>query len=389
MVLSNIEFKNFSQRKKNSKIKKILDELLNDFQKKNNQVLLSLSNKYKYNIELKKIDKYRKFKYFKIFGMGGSCLGAQAIYFFLKKKIKKKFEFLNDIDLSKNWRPKKKQFNIIISKSGNTLETLVNFNSEKIKKNCLFITDNKKNYLRTLALKLRSEIIDHNNLIGGRYSVLSETGMIPAFFMGLDPSKFKRLDKLISSKKFINYLTHNVSSILSFHQNNKNNSIILNYDNDSNNLFFWYQQLVAESLGKSSKGLLPIISNVPRDNHSLMQLYLDGFKKNFYTFFYVNDDKSKKIDNKSLLNSHNFLKNKKLSDILYTQFRATQNVFSKRNLPFRSFVIKKRDEKTLGELFAFFILETMLLGKALKVNPYNQPAVELIKTETFKILKKN
>ena len=389
MVLSNIEFKNFSQRKKNLKIKKILNELLNDFQKKNNQVLLSLSNKYKYNIELKKISKYRKFKYFKIFGMGGSCLGAQAIYFFLKKKIKKKFEFLNDIELSKNWRSKNKQFNIIISKSGNTLETLVNFNSEKIKKNCLFITDNKTNYLRTLALKLRSEIIDHNNLIGGRYSVLSETGMIPAFFMGLDPSKFKRLDKLISSKKFIDYLTHNVASILSFHQNNKNNSIILNYDNDSNNLFFWYQQLVAESLGKSSKGLLPIISNVPRDNHSLMQLYLDGFKKNFYTFFYVNDNKSKKIDNKSLLNSHNFLKNKKLSDILYTQFRATQNVFSKRNLPFRSFVIKKRDEKTLGELFAFFILETILLGKALKVNPYNQPAVELIKTETFKILKKN
>ena len=86
MVLSNIEFKNFSQRKKNFKIKKILNELLNDFQKKNSQVLLSLSNKYKYNIELKKINKYRKFKYFKIFGMGGSCLGAQAIYFFLKKK---------------------------------------------------------------------------------------------------------------------------------------------------------------------------------------------------------------------------------------------------------------------------------------------------------------
>ncbi len=321
--------------------------------------------------------------------MGGSCLGAQAIYFFLKKNIKKKFEFLNDIDLSKNQKFKNKQLNIIISKSGNTLETLVNLNSEKIKKNCLFITENKKNYLRTLGLKLKSEIIEHNNLIGGRYSVLSETGMIPAFFMGLDPRKFKRLDNLIRSKKFINYLTHNVSSMLSFHQNNKNNSIILNYDNASNNLFFWYQQLVAESLGKSSKGLLPIISNVPRDNHSLMQLYLDGFKKNFYTFFYVNDNNSKKIDNKSLLNSHYFLKNKKLSDILYTQFRATQNVFSKRNLPFRSFVIKKRDEKTLGELFAFFILETMLLGKALKINPYNQPAVELIKTETFKILKKN
>ena len=319
--------------------------------------------------------------------MGGSCLGAQAIYFFLKKKIKKKFEFLNDIGLSKNWSSKNKQFNIIISKSGNTLETLVNFNSEKIKKNCLFITDNKKNYLRTLALKLRSEIIDHNNLIGGRYSVLSETGMIPAFFMGLDPSKFKRLDKLISSKKFINYLTHNVASILSFHQNNKNNSIILNYDNDSNNLFFWYQQLVAESLGKSSKGVLPIISTVPKDNHSLMQLYIDGFKRNFFTFFYVKDNDSKKIDNETLLTTHNYLKNKKMSDILFAQFRATQNVFLKKNIPFRSFIIKKRDEKTLGELFAFFILETILIGKALKVNPYDQPAVELIKTNTFKILK--
>ena len=78
-----------------------------------------------------------------------------------------------------------------------------------------------------------------------------------------------------------------------------------------------------------------------------------------------------------------------MSDVMYSQFRATQNVFLKKKIPFRSFVIKKKDEKTLGELFAFFILETILLGEALKINPYNQPAVELIKTETFKILKKN
>ena len=78
-----------------------------------------------------------------------------------------------------------------------------------------------------------------------------------------------------------------------------------------------------------------------------------------------------------------------MSDILYAQFRATQNVFTKKQVPFRSFVVKKRDEKTLGELFTFFIMETILLGKALKINPYNQPAVELIKTNTFKILKKS
>ena len=387
MLSSNIEFKKFSVKKNNSKVKKILNELLDDYSKKNNQLFLSLSKKYKYKFKFQNIKKYKKFKHYRIFGMGGSILGAEAIYSFLNRKIKKSFSFVNNIDLSRNQINKSNQLNIIISKSGNTLETLTNLNHYKVKNNCLFITENKKSYLRTLALKLKSEIIEHNNFIGGRYSVLSETGMIPAFFMGLEPDKFKRLDNLISSKKFINNLTYNVSSILSFHQKKKNNSIILNYDESSNNLFYWYQQLVAESLGKSSKGILPIVSPVPKDNHSVMQLYLDGFKKNFFTFFYVMDNNLKKINNKFLLESHKYLRNKKISDVLYSQFRATQNVFLKKKLPFRSFVIKKRDEKTLGELFAFFILETILLGNALKINPFNQPAVESIKTDTFKILK--
>jgi len=387
MFSSNIEFKNFGIKKNNSKIKKILSELLDNYSKKNNQLLLSLSKKYKYKFKFQNIKKYKKFKHYRIFGMGGSILGAEAIYSFLNRKIRKRFSFVNNIDLSCNKNNKINQLNIIISKSGNTLETLTNLNYQKVKKNCLFITENKNSYLRNLALKLKSEIIEHNNFIGGRYSVLSETGMIPAFFMGLEPNNFKRLDNLISSNKFINMLTYNVSSIFSFHQKKKNNSIILNYDENSNNLFYWYQQLVAESLGKSSKGILPIISPVPKDNHSVMQLYLDGFKKNFFTFFYVMDNDLKKIENKSLLNSHKFLRNKKISDILYSQFRATQNVFLKKKIPFRSFIIKKRDEKTLGELFAFFILETILLGKALNINPYDQPAVESIKINTFKILK--
>ena len=386
MVSSNIEFKNFSQKKNNSKVKKILNELLSDYFNKNDELLLSLSKKYKYRFKFKSIKKYKKFKYYRIFGMGGSSLGAEAVYSFLKKKITKNFSFVNNIDLSHDQNNKINQFNIIISKSGNTLETLTNLNYQKVKKNSLFITENRKSYLRTLALKLKSEIIEHNNFIGGRYSVLSETGMIPAFFMGLKPNNFKRLDNLISSKKFINNLTYNVSSILSFHQMKKNNSIILNYDESSNNLFYWYQQLVAESLGKSSKGILPIISSVPKDNHSVMQLYLDGFKKNFFTFFYVQDNNSKKIDNESLLNSHKYLRNKKISDILYSQFKATQNVFLKKKIPFRSFIIKKRDEKTLGELFTFFMLETILIAKSLKINPYDQPAVELIKKETKKLL---
>ena len=125
---------------------------------------------------------------------------------------------------------------------------------------------------------------------------------------------------------------------------------------------------------------------MPKDNHSLMQLYLDGFKNNFFTFFYVKESKSEKINNNLILSSQKYLKNKDLSKIILAQKKATENVFIKKNIPFRSFEIKKRNEKTLGELFSFFILETILIGKSLNLNPYDQPAVELIKKETKRLL---
>ena len=319
--------------------------------------------------------------------MGGSTLGSQTIYNFLEKKIKKNFWFEDNLQNNSKKINNKNLVNLVISKSGNTIETIVNSNIliKKENKN-IFITENKKNYLYLLAQKLKAEIIHHNNYIGGRYSVLSEVGMVPAELMGLKSENFRQLNLLIKNKKFINSLIANVNSTLFFIKNKKYNSIIINYDEKSENLFKWYQQLVAESLGKKNTGLLPVVSNMPKDNHSVMQLYLDGFKNNFFTFFYVHDQNSKKISNKAIFNSHKYLKNKNLSNIIYGQKRATENIFKLKNIPFRSFEIYKRDEKTLGELFTFFILETILLGKALNLNPYDQPAVELIKNETKKLL---
>ena len=139
-------------------------------------------------------------------------------------------------------------------------------------------------------------------------------------------------------------------------------------------------------MGKKGRGILPTLSTMPKDNHSLMQLYLDGPKNNFFTFFYVREKNSIKINKNKILSPYNYLKNKSLSQITLSQKLATENVFLKKNIPFRSFEIADRNEKTLGELFCFFILETILLGRALKVNPYDQPSVELIKSETKKIL---
>ncbi len=318
--------------------------------------------------------------------MGGSILGMKAIFSFLKKKIKKRIFFCDNLVPILNISKEKKVLNIIISKSGNTLETICNTNNliKKNQKN-IFITEDSKNSLRILANKLKAEIIDHNNFIGGRYSVLSEVGMLPAFLIGLNEKKFKQFNYLIKKKAFINGLINSVSNSLYFIKK-KFNSIIINYDEGSEDLFKWYQQLIAESLGKKKNGVLPSISNMPKDNHSLMQLYLDGPKNNFYTFFSVKEKQSTKIINKLILPTYNFIKNKKFNQILDAQKLATEKVFEKKNIPFRSFEISERNEEVLGELFTFFILETILIAKSLNVNPYDQPAVEMIKKNTKEIL---
>ena len=383
-ITKEIYFKNFKKKKNDNKILNLLNKLLLE----DNSILKSFKESYKDSYKKNIILKLKKYSNINLIGMGGSILGSKAIFSFFLKKIKKNFYFIDNFELSKfNYKNRKKQLNLIVSKSGDTLETISSSNVivSKSQKN-IFITENKKSYLMNLAKKLKSEIVYHNHFIGGRYSVLSEVGMLPAQLMGLNPNKFRRFNFLINNKKFINALVQNVSNTLYLIKRKKFNSVILNYDDNSRDLFLWYQQLVAESLGKKNKGILPIVSEMPRDNHSLMQLYLDGFKNNFYTFFFVKESSSEKIINNKILKSYSYLKNKSLNDIKLSQFQATEKIFTKKLIPFRSFLINKRNEETLGELFVFFMLETILLGKALNVNPYDQPDVELIKTETKKFL---
>ena len=388
MFSKNIIFKNFQIKKNRKNIKKI-NKILKKELIVSYPLLNSFTTKYNYSFKKNIIKKYKNFNNINLIGMGGSILGTEAIYDFLKFKIKKKIKFFNNLNSKIKPVSNKKSINLIISKSGNTLETVSNFNlifkSQRKNKN-IVITEHKSSFLTSLAKKLKAEIIEHKNYIGGRYSVLSEVGMLPAQLLGLNESKFKRFNNLIKNKSFLSQLISNVSFISKCISEGKKNSVILNYDENSENLFKWYQQLTAESLGKKSKGIFPIISSMPKDNHSLLQLYLDGPKNNFFTFFGVINEKTNKLESSYLFDKFSNLKNRNLNQIIHAQRRATQTVFKRKKIPFRSFEVLKRNEETLGELFSFFVLETILLGRLMKVNPFDQPSVELIKTETSKIL---
>jgi len=379
------------------KTKKVFNSFLTDLNNFEIPLLESYEKDYEFDFSLEMVKKFSKYKNIIIIGMGGSILGTKSIYSFLKKKIKKEVFFFDNLDLDLNLRYKKiknlkSSCFIVAGKSGRTIETIINlgtiFSKNLLKNKLIIIAQPTDNALMALAKKYNAEIIEHKEFISGRYSVLSETGMFPAALMGLNLLKFKNLKWLIKNKKFTSSLIQNVASIHTLNLKGFSNSIILNYDSNLNDLGYWYQQLVAESLGKKGKGINPTLSFGPKDHHSLLQLYLDGPRDKFFTFFnsYEAEDKLKVFQD-IIPNNMSFLKNKNLRFIVNAQCNAVKNIFKLKKIPFREINFRKKNEEELGKIFTFFALETILLSRLMNINPFDQPAVEQVKIETKKILK--
>ncbi len=379
--------------KLSSKYKKIL-KLINDQIIDSNQFFYLFNKYYNLNINIKDLKKFKKFKTVVVIGMGGSILGTEAIYNFLNYKIKKKFFFLNDLDSNKITNLKKKITNkktlfLVISKSGNTVETLANFFYldilQKNSKNIIVITEKKDNILYNISKKFNLFFVEHKNYIGGRFSVLSEVGLVPAYFMGLNIQKIrKNILRYILNNQTLKDGSLKLASILT--QKKIPNIVLLNYSNKLDKFLSWVQQLIAESLGKQNQGFFPIISNVPKDHHSLLQLYLDGPKDKLFVIFSAEEKLTKKLSINKLLNTKFFLNNKRLNQIKVAQKKALIKTLKKKKISFREFEVKKFNEETIGELFAYFILETILIGKLRNINPFNQPAVEQVKKITKQLL---
>ena len=393
---NNLNFKRFISSKdfkiKNSLDKKNFNISIKTAKENINlkrNVFHSFNKKFKLNFKLSELKKYKKFKRIIIIGMGGSILGAQAINYFLPKKSNKDIIYINNLDfnlINKINRLKnlKNSLFVIISKSGNTIEVLstiksLNNNARFNKKNSIVITDNKKSFLSSFAKKKEIKIIFHRYYIGGRYSVFSETALVPIYLMGIDIFKLK---KNISNylKKNQSLLMKNLINLTKIYKSKKINSLILlNYCPGLKYFLLWCQQLIAESLGKKGKGIIPIVSIAPRDHHSLLQLYLDGPKDKFFYIFSIKQNKKFKRTKGLFAEAIN---NSNIYNVLETQKNAMISILKNKKIPFISVDIKKRNEETLGELFSYFIIETVFLAESLGINPYNQPAVEQIKTLT-------
>ena len=369
--------------------------IFNDLIKnKENFFLDTLSDNYQKNIHLKKLILKKKLnKNILIIGMGGSVLGSKMIssffgldknYFFLDNLNK---ELINDLikkDLTK--------FSIfVISKSGTTLETLSNCNiildnfkmkKKDISKNFIIISE-RNNELFNFAKKNDLNFFEHNINLSGRYSVLSETGLL---MFNLDYKKIIHGINLVLKKDLKDFLIKNTASLLALVKGPKiDTHVSLIYSKELLNYGYWHQQLLAESIGKNGRDFTPIISECPKDHHSIMQLYLDGKKNKFFTFIKMinnkNDNSIKDYFNQGLKTGNT------INKIIDAQFNATINVFKKKLIPFRVILVDaNKPTESLISLLTYSMLETAILCKALNVNPFNQPAVQLIKTETYSIL---
>ena len=211
--------------------------------------------------------------------------------------------------------------------------------------------------------------------------------MIPAYFMGLKINYIRKnlLDIFRTKEKTL--LLNSVIKLAHIYRYKKISSIILlNYAPQVNNFLYWCQQLIAESLGKKGRGILPIVSPAPRDHHSLLQLYLDGPKDKLFYIFSLKLNKKMKINKNIFGKNFSFVENKDLSKVVEAQKNSLIQALKNKKIPYQEFIINKNNEETLGELFSYFIMETTLVGQLLGVNPYDQPAVEQVKTLTKKHL---
>lgn len=332
-----------------------------------------------------------KFEHFVVLGIGGSALGAICIKQSLTHLYQSpKLFVLDNIDpvmireIEDVIDPEKTLF-IVITKSGGTPETLALYNYFKEKSdNFVFITDPEKGKLREIAHEQGIPAFDIPPKVGGRFSVLTPVGLLPAALLGLDIKAMIQGAQQMRDK----FLNENYSDNLPFqlaqiqHSQGKDGKtihVMMPYAQKLIRFADWYRQLIAESIGKDGIGLTPVNALGATDQHSQSQLYNDGPADKFFIFIHVENlgqDKQTEAFDKEI----------SFGQLLHLEEEGTRQAYTKNNRPNITINLPKIDETTLGALFMLFQGATAFLGELFQINAFDQPGVELSKKITKDLL---
>ncbi len=360
------------------------------------------------------IEKLSK-RYSKIYilGTGGSTICGQAICgLYENHEINSRIHFVDNID-PKTFEFIREQINLkeslilVISKSGGTLETITQFafftklyeeklGEKKIKNHFIVISDedNNPNIIRNIAAKLDIPVYAHEK-VGGRFSLYSLVGLVPAAFSGLNIHEFLKGANDEVSRTFNEKNSQSITGTALNHllakDKNISSTVMMPYVDRLKNFTTWFAQIWAESLGKTELATTPIRSLGTLDQHSQMQLYLEGKKDKFFNVMYVQGDSKEftiKLNHAFDEENLSYISGKHFTDVMNSAALATVETLAKNGSPVRAFEIDKLNEYTLGNITMHFILETVLLARLWKINPFDQPAVEQGKKLTIEKLKK-
>jgi glucose-6-phosphate isomerase len=341
-----------------------------------------------------------------VLGTGGSSLGGQTLCSladvgFGPQDGSPRIYFIDNVDpdtfetLFKRVGVKRTGF-IVISKSGGTAETVAQFivcldalvkgvGEDAASKQVVMITEPGDNPLRRISTNLGLTALDHDPGVGGRFSVLSIVGMLPAMIAGLDPlairaGAFEVLEKALAAETPADCeaAVGAAISISLFRDKDASSTVLMPYVDRLSNFGLWFQQLWAESIGKDGTGTTPIRALGTRDQHSQMQLYLDGPRDKMFTLLTLDvaDTGRPVCTGISCDESLSYLSGRSMGDLLAAEQEATAKTLADSGCPIRIFRLQDLNEKTLGALLMHFMLETIIASHLLGVNAFDQPAVE-------------
>lgn len=313
-----------------------------------------------------------------IFGTGGSSLTGQVIKSITGNKIVHLFDNLDPETFDISCFDPNTTLLIVVSKSGETLETLAQLASVRgwPSKNILVVTEDKDSTLKRLVGRFSLKFIPHPKDIGGRFSAFSINGAIPCYICGLDPLELRGAGKRVIESR-IDDIAIGAAVLALCIKDGLSIMPLITYGDKIRALMDWLVQLICESLGKGGSGIMAVNVRGAVYQHSQLQLFLAGPKDKYFNIFSVNNfNKNVSLGNEY---THGLLKSDLMSKVFFSEYKAAFDVLSGTGSPVRSIILDNVSIESIGAIFAHFMLETIASAHLLEIDVFNQPDVDKIK----------